>query len=92
MKLSAGGTRIVGLNHKDPAENALTFLKSRGNPYTAVGVDRNGRASIEWGVYGVPETFIVDRQGRIAYKHVGPLTPEVIDGKIAPLLAELSKR
>jgi cytochrome c biogenesis protein CcmG/thiol:disulfide interchange protein DsbE len=92
MKLAASGVRIVGINHKDPPENALSFLKSKGNPFRAVGVDRNGRASIEWGVYGVPETFVLDAEGRIALKHVGPLTEAVIAEKIAPLLAKLAQK
>ena len=64
---------LVGINYKDARENALSFLKRYGNPFAAVGVDSGGRAAIEWGVYGVPETFIVGRDGRIAYKHIGPI-------------------
>ena len=71
--------RIVGVNYKDAPENARRFLGRYGNPYEAVGVDANGRAGIEWGVYGVPETFIVGRDGTIAYKLIGPLTTENID-------------
>ena len=71
--------RVVGVNYKDQPEKALNFLKRYGNPFAAVGVDANGRAGIEWGVYGVPETFIVGRDGVIAYKLVGPLTPDNID-------------
>lgn len=68
--------RLVGINYKDGSENARRFLGRFGNPFAAVGVDAKGRAAIDWGVYGVPETFIVGRDGNIAYKHVGPLTPE----------------
>jgi len=68
--------RVVGINQKDDPDNARRFLGSLGNPYAAVGADRNGRASIEWGVYGVPETFIVGPDGTIRHKHIGPLTPE----------------
>lgn len=76
MELAAKGeARIVGLNHKDNPENARRFLGALGNPYSAVGVDPNGKASIEWGVYGVPETFLVDGRGIVRHKHVGPLTP-----------------
>lgn len=64
---------LVGINYKDARENALSFLNRYGNPFAAVGVDTGGRAAIEWGVYGVPETFIVGRDGRIAYKHIGPI-------------------
>ena len=71
--------RIVGVNYKDQPDKALNFLKRYGNPFAAIGVDASGRAGIEWGVYGVPETFIVGRDGMIAYKLVGPVTPENID-------------
>jgi cytochrome c biogenesis protein CcmG/thiol:disulfide interchange protein DsbE len=68
--------RVVGINQRDNPDNARRFLGSLGNPYSAVGVDPNGRASIDWGVYGVPETFIVGPDGTIRHKHIGPLTPE----------------
>lgn len=71
--------QLVGINYKDVAENARRFLGRYGNPFSAVGADANGRASIEWGVYGVPETFIVGRNGTITYKLVGPITPQNID-------------
>ena len=71
--------QIVGINYKDVPENARRFLGRYGNPFDVVGVDANGRAAIEWGVYGVPETFIVGRDGKIAYKLVGPITAENID-------------
>lgn len=67
--------QLVGINYKDSPDKALRFLDRHGNPFDAVGLDGNGRASIEWGVYGVPETFIVGRNGNIAYKLVGPVTP-----------------
>ncbi len=71
--------QLIGINYKDSADNARRFLGRYGNPFTAVGVDGNGRAAIEWGVYGVPETFIVGRDGKIAYKLVGPITPDNIE-------------
>jgi cytochrome c biogenesis protein CcmG, thiol:disulfide interchange protein DsbE len=71
--------QIVGINYKDSPDNARRFLGRYGNPFGIVGVDANGRASIEWGVYGVPETFIVGREGTIVYKLVGPVTPENIN-------------
>jgi len=71
--------QIVGINYKDKPDNARRFLGRYGNPFVAVGVDPNGRAAIEWGVYGVPETFVVGRDGRIAYKLVGPITPDNLD-------------
>ena len=71
--------QIVGINYKDSAENARRFLGRYGNPFSMVGVDSNGRGSIEWGVYGVPETFVVGREGTILYKMVGPVTPANLD-------------
>ena len=71
--------QLVGINYKDVAENARRFLGRYGNPFSVVGVDGNGRASIEWGVYGVPETFIVGRDATILYKLVGPITPQNFD-------------
>jgi cytochrome c biogenesis protein CcmG/thiol:disulfide interchange protein DsbE len=71
--------QIVGINYKDSPDNARRFLGRYGNPFAAVGVDGNGRASIEWGVYGVPETFVVGRDGTIRYKLVGPITPANLD-------------
>jgi len=80
--------QVVGINYKDAADNARRFLGRYGNPFGIVGVDANGRASIEWGVYGVPETFVVGREGTILYKMVGPVTPENID---TVLKAEIDK-
>lgn len=71
--------QLIGINYKDKADNARRFLGRYGNPFAAVGVDANGRAAIEWGVYGVPETFVVGRNGKIAYKLVGPITPDNLD-------------
>jgi cytochrome c biogenesis protein CcmG, thiol:disulfide interchange protein DsbE len=76
--------RLVGINYKDQPDNARRFLGRFGNPFSASGADANGRAAIEWGVYGVPETFIVGRDGRIAYKLVGPLTPENLERVVKP--------
>jgi cytochrome c biogenesis protein CcmG, thiol:disulfide interchange protein DsbE len=80
--------QLVGINYKDAPDNARRFLGRYGNPFAVVGVDGNGRAAIEWGVYGVPETFIVGRDGTIVYKLVGPITPENID---TVLKAEIEK-
>ena len=71
---------------------AMAWLKRYGDPYRRVGSDRNGRVSIDWGVYGVPETFVVDRRGRIAFKHVGPMMPEDMHQRILPLVRELQDR
>jgi len=85
LKLAADKRiRLVGINFKDQADNARRFLGRFGNPFAASGADASGRAAIEWGVYGVPETFIVGRDGRIAYKLVGPLTPENLEQVMKP--------
>jgi len=76
--------RIIGINYKDQPDNARRFLGRYGNPFAASGADTSGRAAIEWGVYGVPETFIIGRDGRIAYKLVGPLTPDNLERVVKP--------
>ena len=78
--------RIIGINYKDQPENARRFIGRHGNPFTAVGADTAGRASIDWGVYGVPETFVVGRDGRIAYKLVGPISAENLELTLKPQL------
>jgi cytochrome c biogenesis protein CcmG/thiol:disulfide interchange protein DsbE len=83
------GIRMYGINHSDAPENARAFLAELGNPYDAVGADRDRRVSIDWGVYGVPETFLVDKHGTIVYKHVGPLTPGAITSELKPAIAGL---
>lgn len=84
---------IVGLNYKDKPFNAAQFLTGLGNPYTAVGVDSTGEATIDWGVYGVPETFVIAPDGTIIYKHIGPITDAALADKIMPVLeAELAKQ
>jgi cytochrome c biogenesis protein CcmG/thiol:disulfide interchange protein DsbE len=75
---------IVGINYKDVADNARRFLNRYGNPFVAVGVDEKGRSSIDWGVYGVPETFVVGSDGRIAYKLIGPITPQNLEAVLKP--------
>lgn len=77
---------IAGLNYKDAPANASKFLTELGDPYRVIGVDRTGSTTIDWGVYGVPETFLVDRSGIIRYKHVGPLTPQAIESGLGPAL------
>ena len=76
--------RVVGINYKDQPDNARRFLGRYGNPYAASGADINGRAAIEWGVYGVPENFIIGRDGKIAYKLVGPVTAENLEQVVKP--------
>ncbi len=81
---------VYGLNYKDAGPAARSWLASLGNPYRANLVDADGRVGIDFGVYGVPETFIIDRQGVIRLKHVGALTPDVVRKRIEPLLKELN--
>ncbi|MCP8882867.1 DsbE family thiol:disulfide interchange protein [Devosia sp. XJ19-1] len=83
------GVRLFGINHSDAPENARAFLAELGNPYDAVGADRDRRVSIDWGVYGVPETFLVDAKGVIVYKHVGPLSPQAIETELLPALERI---
>ena len=80
--------KLVGINYKDPTDNARRFLNRYGNPFVAVGVDASGRTSIDWGVYGVPETFLVGRDGRIAYKLVGPITANNLTRTLEPEIAK----
>lgn len=84
--------RLIGFNYKDKDENARRFLGSLGNPYMAVGVDPSGRAGVEWGVYGVPETFVIAPDGTIAYKHVGPITPAIRTGKLAAAITAAEQK
>jgi cytochrome c biogenesis protein CcmG, thiol:disulfide interchange protein DsbE len=80
--------RVAGINYKDQPENARRFLGRYGNPFAASGADPTGRAAIEWGVYGVPETFVVGRDGKIAFKLVGPITPENLQGALRPAIEQ----
>ena len=81
---------IHGLNYKDAPEDAAAWLDALGDPYTRIGADLDGRVGLDWGVYGVPETFVVGRDGHIAYKHIGPVTSRVLDEIILPLVRALS--
>jgi cytochrome c biogenesis protein CcmG/thiol:disulfide interchange protein DsbE len=80
------GVRLYGIDYKDDAASARRFLGRHGNPYARVGIDPSGRTAIDFGVYGVPETYVVSGDGKIAYRHVGPLTEQAINEKILPLL------
>jgi cytochrome c biogenesis protein CcmG/thiol:disulfide interchange protein DsbE len=82
---------LIGLNYKDKREDALAWLGSLGNPYEMSLADTDGRVGIELGVYGVPETFLIDKDGVIRYKHIGPITPEIWADKLAPLVQQLSQ-
>jgi cytochrome c biogenesis protein CcmG, thiol:disulfide interchange protein DsbE len=91
MGLAERGVVINGIDYKDPAEQAARWLEDLGNPFARIGADRDGRVAIDFGVYGVPETFVIDKAGRIRFRHPGPLTPDLVDTEIRPLLAELAK-
>ena len=92
LKLSSSGVvPIYGLNYKDEREKALRWLGDLGDPYVATVSDTDGRLAIDYGLYGVPETFIIDRSGVIRYKHTGPITEEALQEKIIPLVKELQK-
>lgn len=80
---------VYGINYKDAPDDAAKWLDERGDPYTRTGADRDGRVAIEWGVYGVPETFVVGADGVIAYKHVGAITEQILSDAILPLIARL---
>jgi cytochrome c biogenesis protein CcmG/thiol:disulfide interchange protein DsbE len=80
---------VYGLNYKDDRKDALAWLAKLGNPYTMSIMDRDGRIGIDYGVYGVPETYVIDKQGVIRYKQIGPVTPEILDAKIVPLVKKL---
>jgi cytochrome c biogenesis protein CcmG/thiol:disulfide interchange protein DsbE len=84
--------RLVGIDYKDPTDNARRFLNRYGNPFAAVGVDASGRTSIDWGVYGVPETYVIGRDGAIAYKLVGPVTAENLTETLGPEIAKAMSR
>ena len=93
MQLKAQGTvPIHGLNYKDAPADASHWLDTMGDPYTRTGADRDGRVAIDWGLYGVPETFVVGADGRIAYKQIGALTPDILDKIILPLVRRLREK
>ena len=85
------GVRIVGINYKDRPEDARRWLDRHGDPYTRIGADIDGRTGIEFGISGVPETFVVDGRGRILAQHIGVLTEEALEDRIRPLLKEAAE-
>ena len=82
---------IYGLNYKDKRDEAIEWLRRYGDPYQASLFDADGRVGIDYGVYGVPETYVIDKQGVIRYKRIGPVTPDIVQSKVAPLIAELNR-
>jgi cytochrome c biogenesis protein CcmG/thiol:disulfide interchange protein DsbE len=88
----SGVVDLVGLNYKDEHTAATSWLRSLGNPYNRIAVDSIGDVAIDWGVYGVPETFVIDADGVIRYKHIGPLNSKILHGKILPLVRRLSQK
>lgn len=89
LELAHSGQPIYGLDYKDRISDAHAWLEERGDPYREIAVDREGRVGIDFGVYGVPETFLIDRAGVIRFKQIGPLTPQVIQDTLLPLIHEL---
>lgn len=87
-----GDVPVFGLDYKDERADALKWLSEYGDPYSAIGFDASGNVGINWGVYGVPETFVVDKQGYIRFKHIGPLTSRVVERQILPLVEKLRAR
>ena len=87
----SGQAPLIGLDYKDKREDALAMLARQDNPYVLSAFDANGRVGIDYGVYGVPETYVIDQSGVIRFKHIGPLTTAILNQKIYPLLAELKK-
>lgn len=93
MELARSGTvPIHGLNYKDRPDDAAAWLDELGDPYSRTGADLNGRVGIDFGVYGVPETFVIGSDGTIAYKHIGPLTPQTLNEVILPLMTRLREQ
>ena len=87
----SGVAPLVGLDYKDTGPDARRWLAEHGDPYLLTAVDADGRVGIDYGVYGVPETYVIDRAGTIRYKHIGPVTPGILQAKILPLIQELQR-
>lgn len=85
------GVPVFGFNYRDSREQALDYLDRAGDPFIAVGYDPNGRTSAEWGVHATPVTMLLDRHGRVRFKHIGPLYPELVHGQLLPLFRELER-
>lgn len=92
MQLAEEGVPVLGINYKDDPEKALAFLDELGNPYAAIGADETGRAGIDWGIYGVPETFVVDGDGIIRLRFAGPVTEEMLEKRVRPAIEAARSR
>lgn len=86
-EIATAGVPVIGINYKDAPANARAFLEELGDPYLRIGADDTGRTALDWGIYGVPETFVVDGAGNILLRHPGPVTRDVFETRFAPLLA-----
>ncbi len=87
MKISKEKTvRLFGINYKDQTQAAINWLNQLGDPFERIVADKDGRAAIDWGVYGVPETYLIDKQGKVRYRHVGPLTERILEEKLMPII------
>ncbi len=91
MRLAKDGVELVGIDYKDDPAAARIWLSELGDPFRRIGADRAGSAAIDWGVYGVPESFVIDKNGVIRYKQVGPLSVAIVDGTILPLMRKLAQ-
>lgn len=88
-ELARSGAVVIGYNYKDTPEEAARWLTQYGNPFALVVQDRDGQAALDWGIYGAPETFVIDASGIVRFKHIGPLTPEIVSAHILPILQEV---
>ena len=87
-EMAGSGILVVGYNYKDTGEDALRWLEQFGNPFALIVQDEDGTAALDWGIYGAPETFVIDAKGIVRFKHIGPLTPEIVETSIRPIMQE----
>jgi cytochrome c biogenesis protein CcmG/thiol:disulfide interchange protein DsbE len=85
-EIAASGVPVIGVNYKDTPANALAFLDELGDPFASIGADRSGRTGLDWGIYGVPETFVVDADGTVLLRHPGPLTRDIVARRLQPVI------
>lgn len=87
-EMAESGILVVGYNYKDSGEDALRWLEQFGNPFALIVQDEDGTAALDWGIYGAPETFVIDAKGIVRFKHIGPLTPQIVETTIRPIMQE----